>query len=317
MVKSIASVVGIDVSKDELVVNVDGRKAGGFANNQEGLQKIRGVVPTGSQIHLEASGGYDRLARQMLKGWGFEVHLHNARKVRRMADGLGFIAKNDAMDAHALVKVGPLIKSRPAKSSVQEALCDISRTIKCLTDQITADKLRKSTPQLPSACVKSYEAMIKAAREQILLLEKAYCELVAKSEFIERFKLADSVPGIGAATARVISCELPKDIERYTPKQIACYAGLAPMDDSSGKHEGPKQIGRGNVHLKAAMYMPAIWAIGQRNWARELYARLRQHGKTHDQAIVPIMRKLLVTAVAVVKRGTAYEANPPRKNGIK
>jgi transposase len=317
VVKSIASTVGIDVSKDELVVNVDGRRAGGFANTEEGLGKMRCIIPPGSQVHLEASGGYDRLARRLLAEWGFVVHLHNARKVRRMADGMGFLAKNDAMDARALVQVGPLIKSKPAKSATQEALCDISRMVKCLTDQITTAKLRMGTSQLPSVCVKGYEAMIKSAKKQIGLLEKAYRELVAMSEFLNRFELADSVRGIGAATARVISCELPKDIEHFTTKQISSYAGLAPMDDSSGKHDGPKQIGRGNVHLKAAMYMPAIWAIGSEDWARSLYARLKQHGKTHDQAIVPIMRKLLVTVIAVIKRGTAYEADPPRKNGIK
>ena len=291
---SIASEVGIDVSKAELVLNVGGRRCGGFANSRVGLDEMRRLVPPGSRIHLEASGGYDRLARQVFAEWGFEVCLHNARKVRRMADGRGFIAKNDAMDAEALVDVGPLIKTKPAKSANQEALCDVSRSIKCLRDQIASNKLHIQIPQFPAACIKGFEAMNKAAQKQIQTLEKTYLGLVKESKLTERHKLASSRPGIGPATARVLSCELPADIRSYTTEQISSYAGLAPMDDESGKRMGPKRIRRGNVHLKAAMYMPALWAIGREQWAKDLYARLRQHGKTHDQAIIPIMRKMLV-----------------------
>ena len=174
----IASVAGIDTSKDELVLNVDGIRRGGFANNRDGLAKMRQFLPCGTQIHIEASGGCDRLPRQVLQDWGFAVHLHNPRKVRRAADARGFIAKNDAMDAHALVEVGPFVRSRPAKSAVQEALCDISRTIKNLRDQATLTKVRMKTPLLPAACVKSYLATIKAAERQITVLEKAYLKLL-------------------------------------------------------------------------------------------------------------------------------------------
>jgi transposase len=302
------------VSKGELVVNVDGKRHGGFANSREGLVKMRSIVPPGARIHLEASGGYDRLARQVFQEWGYDVQLHNPRKVRRMADGRGFTAKNDAMDAEALVDVGPLIKSKQAKSAEQEALCDISRTIKRLRDQIATNRRRMQTPLLPAACLKAYESTNRAAEKQIQALEKVYRDLVAKSNFQERYKLVGSRPGIGPATARVLSCELPANLQSYTPKQISSYGSMAPKDDESGKRIGPKRIKKGNVHIKAAMYMPAIWAIGHEDRAKRLYARLRQQGKTHDQAIIPIMRKMLVSAVAVIQRGSAWEPDPPRKN---
>ena len=85
------------------------------------------------------------------------------------------------------------------------------------------------------------------------------------------------------------------------------------MDRSSGKHNPPARLGRGNTHLKAALYMPAVTALRREEWAKNLYARLRQKGRTHDQAIVPIMRRLLTRVVVVLKRGTPWEDEPPKR----
>lgn len=87
------------------------------------------------------------------------------------------------------------------------------------------------------------------------------------------------------------------------------------MDDASGKRNGPKHIKKGNVHLKAAMYMPAVWAIGNEPWAKALYTRLKAQGKTHDQAIIPVMRKLLIIVVAVIKRGSPFVAPSKKISG--
>jgi len=312
-VNSSIATVGIDVSKDELVVFALGKRLGGFPNTQAGLSKLRLKLPEGAQVHLEASGGYDRLARALLSQWGFEVRLHNPRKIRRMADGVGFSAKNDQMDAEVLALVGPLVCSKAAKNSQQERLCDISRTIKSLRDEVARHRTQMQASSIPQQCRAAYQAVNKAIERQIQKLEMEFIKLVRASEFRERYELALSVPGIGQATARVLACELPADLSGFSTKTLSSYAGLAPIDDQSGSRNGPRRIRKGNVQIKAAMYMPAVWAISRLGWANELYTGLRAKGRAHGQAIVAIMRRLLVIATAVILRGTPFQGAQPRQ----
>jgi transposase len=312
MKASIAS-VGIDVSKDELVVFAHGKQLGGFPNTQVGLQKLRKLLQEKAEVHLEASGGYDRLARRLLTEWGFVVNLHNARKVRRMADGAGFSAKNDQMDAQVLATVGPMVSSNKPKSAHQETLCDLSRTIKALRDEIGRHRIQMQAACLPKACIQAMQSVNRSLEREIQKLEREYLKLINESEFRKRYELALTVPAIGEKTARVLACELPEDLENLSGRQVASYAGLAPIDDQSGKRNGPKRIRKGNVHLKSAMYMPALWAMSRLDWAKNLYSGLRQKGKTHEQSIVAVMRRLLVITVAVMARGTAFQAEPPQR----
>ena len=67
------------------------------------------------------------------------------------------------------------------------------------------------------------------------------------------------------------------------------------------------------MHLKAALYMPALNVMSRQQWANDTYKRLRAKGLEHQQAIVPIMRKLLLQIVAVLKRRTPWQGVPPPK----
>jgi len=305
--------VGIDVSKDELVVFAEGKRLGGFPNTHAGLSKLRPKLPEGAQVHLEASGGYDRLARALLSEWGFEVRLHNPRKVRRMADGIGFTAKNDQMDAEVLALVGPLVCSKAAKSARQEQLCDISRTIKSLRGEMARHRVQMQASNIPIQCRQAYQAVNKAIERQVKRLEETFVKLVRQSEFRDRYELALSVPGIGEATARVLACELPADLSGFSTKCLSSYAGLAPIDDQSGSRNGPRRVRKGNVQIKAAMYMPAVWALSRLDWANKLYTGLRAKGRAHGQAMVAVMRRLLVIATAVMRRGTPFQGAQPRQ----
>ena len=311
LVNSSIATVGIDVSKDELVVFALGKRLGGFANTEAGLSKLREKLPAGAQVHLEASGGYDRLARALLGRWGFEVRLHNPRKVRRMADGIGFIAKNDQMDAEVLALIGPLICSKIAKNAQQERLCDISRTIKSLRDEASRHSTQMQAAGIPEQCRQAYRAVNTVIERQIQRLSKLFVKLVRESEFRERYELALSVPGIGPVTARVLACELPADLSGFSPKRLSSYAGLAPMEDQSGCKNRPRRIRKGNVHIKAAMFMPAVWAMSRLKWANELYTGLRAKGRLHGQAMVAVMRRLLVIATTVMRRGTPFQGAQP------
>jgi transposase len=310
--KSITNSVGIDVHKSNFRVSINQEKPFKVDNCVEGIACIVPMIPEGAVVHVEASGGYERLLRHTLKENGIACKLHNPRKIDRLADPLGRPAKTDDLDALHLCEAGPLVKGFQDKSADQEKLCDLSRTIESFKDSRSEFKRQAQKPGLPSDCIKAFATSVQQMDKAIKKLEKTLLLAIQKSKYKEQYELALSVTCIGSITAATLVSELPVNLYEATPQQLVAYGGLAPKDDSSGKRNGPKHLAPGNMHIKHAMYMPAMAAIATQQWAKSLYARLKARGRCHQQAIAAIMRKLLERVVVVIKRGTAYEAVRPK-----
>ncbi len=67
------------------------------------------------------------------------------------------------------------------------------------------------------------------------------------------------------------------------------------------------------MHLKAALYMPAMALVSRNTWGKTCYRNIRSKGLAHQQAIVAVMRKLLLQLVAVLKRQTAWMLEAPKR----
>lgn len=309
--------VGIDVAKDNLDVYIEGRgdpQRLRVSNTREGIDALK--VALGSApclIALEASGRYEAKVRHELQACGHDVRVQNARLVRRLAEGLGVQAKTDLIDAQLLARTVNLCAPNEPRSKEREALGDIERTISALKRERSTHLKRLAAPGYSCIAAKVLQRLVKALSREIAGLEKAFESEVAKTSLGEGYELCQSVPGVGPALARVAVCELPESLAGWSVRQISCYAGLAPLDDSSGKRKSASRLSRhGNMHLKAALYMPALALVRRDTWAKGLYARLKASGKAHQQAIVAVMRKLLLQLVAVLRRGTAWQPVPPK-----
>ena len=219
-------------------------------------------------------------------------------------------AKTDAIDAQNLAIYAQELPPRAEKSVEHEQLTDQSRAIDELKRCAAQFRVRAQTPELDKHSQKAYIQAAQDLAKRAQELEKSLLRSIKKSELAHRFELALSVPGVGPVLARTLVCELAQDLSPYSTEQVAAYAGLAPIDNTSGKKTGRARIKRGNARLKAALYMPALSAVKSQKWARELYAKLRSRGRTHQQAIVAVMRRLLVRAVAVLKRGSPWQDEP-------
>jgi transposase len=310
---SITNEIGIDVHKATLQVSIDSAKSFCVANDQSGIGVLLPQIPKGATVHIEASGGYERPLRRILKKEGITCKVHNPRKIERLADALSRPAKTDNLDAILLCEAGPLVKGYEARSLEQEKLNDMSRAIESLKVSRSEFKKQAGKPELPSCCAKAYAASIKHLDTEIKKLEKAFFQCIQKSSYKGQFELAKSVNCIGPITAAILVSEFPANFYNATPRQLVSYGSLAPKDDSSGKRNGQKHLGAGNMHIKGVMYMPAMTALKTEIWAKALYKRLLQRGRCHQQAIVAVMRKLLERVIVVIQRGTAYQAVPPKK----
>jgi len=310
--------VGIDASKDRLDVLIDRpqKRRLSYSNDKRGIALLKVELGGGQYIvAIEASGRYEALVRHELEAAGHQVKLQNPRQVRRLAEGMGTQAKTDLIDAQILVRTAELCGINEPRTKERELLGDVSGAIECLKLERSGHLKRIQVPGYAPEAAKALRRVAGALEREIAKLEAEFVRLVKASSLAERFTLAQTVPCVGPNLARIAVCELPQDLEKWSIRQLSCYAGVAGLDDQSGKKNLPPRVPKHkNVHLKAALYMPAMGLIMRHAWAKSTYSRLRTRGLTHQQAIVAIMHKLLFHLVAVLKRGSAWEAEPPKRD---
>jgi transposase len=128
----------------------------------------------------------------------------------------------------------------------------------------------------------------------------------------------DSIPGIGAVTAAVLSAFM-LDIDRFdTPHKLVAYFGVLPIEVSSGvdrdgKARGPRRFvmsRRGNDLVRRYLWMAALSALRCNPAVRALYARVvAKHPDHKAVAVGHAMRKLLHLVWAIWKTGRPFAQN--------
>jgi transposase len=142
------------------------------------------------------------------------------------------------------------------------------------------------------------------------LLKTAFADLPAAGH-----QQLVTIPGIGAATAAVLTAKII-DIDRFeTPNHLVGYFGIFPEESSSGvdKDGRPLPPGtmcmspKGNDLVRQYLWNAARTGISCNPALRALYARLRAKGKRGDVALGHCMRKLLHLVFAVWKTNRPFD----------
>jgi len=128
----------------------------------------------------------------------------------------------------------------------------------------------------------------------------------------------DSIPGIGAVTAAVLTAFI-LDIHRFdTPTKLVAYFGAMPIEvgsgvDRDGKARPTKRYvmcRRGNDLVRRYLWMAALSAVRFNPAVRALYARVvAKHPDRKAIAIGHAMRKLLHLVFAVWKSKKPFDKN--------
>lgn len=310
--KTLPAEVGIDVSLSFLDVCQEGQKPFRESNSREGLERIEARIPAGSHIHLEASGGYERKAVRYLREKGFTVSVHDPLRAKRLAQALSGKAKTDALDAQRLAELGRQLPSQAKRTVEEESLREMLRAAQTLKTTAAEYKRRAKGPEICQSVQKAFLDAAQNLAEIAAKLEKDFEVQAKESQIAKRAELARSVPGIGPVVSRVLACELPPDLQGIDSAQISSLVGVAPMDDSSGTKNHRKRITEGSRWIKKVLYLAALSCVRTQEWAKDLYARLKAKGRAHRQAVVAVMRRLLVRAFAVIKRGSPWKDEPPQ-----
>ena len=323
--------IGIDVSKNELDFAVRQGKCFLFhrevANEPGAIKafiKELGKLPmfklSNAVFCMEHTGIYNNHALACLYKNKAHICLEAATQIK---NSLGNIrGKNDKIDAiriadYAYDKRDKLRLWQPKRDIIQQLshlaatrlrLITVKKQLKVPLKEHAAFSPNTTSKQNLQICNHS----LKAIDADIARADKAIDELIATDQELARlFKLVTSVSGIGKVTAVqvIVTTNEFKDINN--PKKFACYSGVAPFTDDSGKVIKKARVSHmANKKVKTLLHMSAIVAIQYNPDLKLFYERkVLQEKKNKMSVINAIRNKLILRIFACVNQNRPYEKN--------
>jgi transposase len=108
------------------------------------------------------------------------------------------------------------------------------------------------------------------------------------------FGIFSSLPGAGPAMAPRLIAAFGTQRDRYaTAAAIQCYAGIAPVTESSGKQKWVHWRWACPKFLRQTFHEWAWMSTRKPGWAREFYERQRERNKSHHAAVRALAFKWL------------------------
>jgi len=317
-----AHIVAFEVSKNTLVVHtLPTNEQCSIENNAKAVRHlIKAEMKRSRKAKLgrllvicEATGGYERHVLDVALELGVAVHRAHGTRVRHFGRYRGLLAKTDPIDAKLIAEYG--VKTEclrlyvpPAAETVALRALHSRRTE--LQQMAIAETGRLDTAQHGSVRknIKSHIASLEAA---LAAIEAEIADLVNENESLRtKVSLMRTVIGIGPISAMILLAHLP-DIGRLTKGQVARLAGLAPINDDSGKKRGTRHVEAGRTAIRRALYMAAGVAMRKNPIIKEFADRLRGKGYPFKYVVTAVMRKLVVILNAVLRDGQPWKGAQP------
>jgi transposase len=262
-------------------------------------------------VAMEATGGYELQAFAQLSEQGLPVAILNPRSVRQFAQSMGSLEKTDRIDAGMIAWYAEVKKSRPtclAPPSQQHLRALVTR-LRQLTDIRTAqtNQQRLVTDRAVRASFKKLLAML---ARQIRELEQRIAALLDQDPLWRELDQAfRKIKGVADRTVARIMAEMP-EIGSLSNKTVSKLAGVAPLANDSGKHQGKRVVRGGRATVREILFIVAS-VVGR--YEPDFIAfqkRLRAAGKPPKVVRIALAHKLLVRLNAKAREVRQRLANP-------
>lgn len=324
--------VGIDVAKAKFDVSftIDGKECiyyqtienekGGFKKLVKEIKKIQKKIKV-KKVHIcmENTGIYHcELCEYLQKYSALIVSVVHPVRSKSFSKSLLIRTKNDKTDSMMLAQYAYTNKPK-ATPKLPENLKKFRTLVRYQNSLIKL--INQAQGQIEACKDEEIEVLIKQNIEFLNQQKKSVIDkietMIKSDEFLtKQLNLLKTVDGIGDKSAWVILAELKFDsIENLSPKAQVCNAGLSPRRfDSGSSVRGRSHISKmGKSLIRKVMFMPSLGCTKHENYFTSFYNRLRKNGKTHRQAQVAVMRKMLHTACGVLKNQTSFDKDWAKK----
>jgi transposase len=154
-------------------------------------------------------------------------------------------------------------------------------------------------------------AMLKLTRQQLAGVEKKISRLIHGDEKLrELSEYITSVDGVGLITAANLLVTTNEFLTITEAKQYACYAGVVPFKDESGKVKKKQKVShKANKKMKKLFHLLAMSSIRMKGEMKSYYERKLAEGKAKMSVLNAIRNKLILRIFSCVKHKKRYEKN--------
>lgn len=285
----------------------------------EKLQKwllAKGLPANQILVVMEATGNYWVELATYLHGCGFVVSSINPRQAHAFANALGHRPKNDLLDAQTLCRLASSLQPAPWTPPAQiyhELYQRLAhRQALIVARQQFRNQLHALSVAMPVEAVSaSLIKLIDTLTESIKAVEAEIKEILKQdSEWAKSITLLQTISGIGWLSACWLVVVTLNFTNCESAEALTHYAGLAPMERSSGTSVRARpMIGNGgHSRLRAILYMAAGIAMRFNPVIKRYTERMRlEQGKAYKVARCAAARKLIHLAFAIVKTGKAFD----------
>lgn len=305
--------VGVDMAQQAFVWGVHGVRGSQSAGND--LSGFEALVAglKGRRIGLivlEATGGLERALASYLLQHGLPVAVVNPRAAREFARSMGHLAKTDAIDALALAHYAQTLAAKADQAGVlfapPSAQLDALQAMVTRRSQLlgmrTAEKNRLGGAI--RVLQKSIEAVIKVLDKQIAKLDKDI-DAHLEQHFKQQTQRFEEIKGIGVTTCATVQAFMP-ELGLVKAARAAKLAGLAPLNQDSGKARGKRHVWGGRSAVRCALYMATLSAVRFNPVIKTFYDRLLAAGKPKKIALTACAHKLLRILNAMARTGQPW-----------
>jgi transposase len=323
-------VVGLDIGAETFAAaalrnaSEAGEIKGSIANTPEGFDELAvwmkegGISKEKSVVCLEATGVYGEAVCYYLINRGYRVAVESPLKVKRAFSQSAH--KNDMVDARQIAEYGHRFYDElqwwnPPSEIMEQIHMLLSAREQFVTQRSANSNALKAMQRKivkMATVMKTYEQAIRQLTENIQEIEREIKRLMKEDDSFHRLiKTLTSTPGIGMLLATSLTVTTNGFLRTRNHKRIASYAGISPIEYTSGTsvYRKPRSRCFGPPRLRKLLYLAAMSVATHNPEFRRYYLRKVAEGKPKKLVLNNISNKLLKVICALVKNETEYIPN--------
>jgi len=292
------TICGVDISSNSLDARI-GREGAfaQFSNSAAGIASLASFCNLHhvDLVAMEATGGYEQRAFALLTEQGIPVAILNPRAVRQFAQSMGQFEKTDRLDAGMIAFFAQTKNSQPASLSTarQQQLRALVTRLRQLTEVRTA-QLNQQRLITEAVVVDLFKQLLDMINRQIDELEIFIAALIAEDPLWRQLDQAfRTIKGVADRTVARLMAEMP-EIGSLSNKTVSKLAGVAPLANDSGNHQGKRAVRGGRASVREILFIVAS-VVGR--YEPDFIAfqqRLTALGKPRKVIRIALAHKLLV-----------------------
>jgi len=323
--------VGIDISKATFTACLCKRYLDGtlqlsevpqFANSKTGYNQLMkwqrklASKEVAVSFVMEATGiYYEKLAHHLFK-LKKQVSVVLPNKIVHYGKSLNIKTKTDPEDAKLISRFGAERKLQPWVPA--SPLFKELRALTRLYGSLQTDKTMATNRLKQLKCgykplklgIKTYQDSIKRLKKQLAKIETEMVNLLkSDTEIWSKVKNLETVKGLGIKTIAIVLGETQGFKLIQNQRQLVSYCGLDVVHRESGTSiKGKTRISKkGNSHIRAALYFPAMVASRSNKRLSKVYQRVNKNKPNKKVGIIALERRLLVLMYALWKTNSPYK----------